>query len=295
MLANEIRTGLLATLCLTLLAAPALAGTEYEIEVTNLKKGTTETTLIQADGLNLRIGIAKLNRKDPGGALIFQGDRREGKEPRLIVIDDQGGHMVINREMIDQFAKALPPGAAERSPVVTDAMLEMARRQIENMPDPAARARALEDFERRFGSGDKASSKPETEYVERGIREESGYPCVRYDVMRDGQKMAQICATDWHNLEGGRETGKAFEAFGEFYRDLRESMTAATGLSADMFGGDDNPFQKIFELGRFPVTSDEFENGEKVRSSVLKSGRRAELEPAVFKPGSDSVERKLGM
>ena len=289
-----------AVLGLTLIAWPALAGGEYEIEVTDHKKGTTETTLIQAEGDNLRIGVAKLNRKNPGGALIFQGDRREGKEPRLIVLDDQGGHMVINKAMIEQIGAMMPKGPDGRSPVVTDQMLERARRQIEQIADPEARRQALEQFESRFGSGaggaeEEAESETETEYVERGLHDKHGYPTLLIQAKRGDEKIADLYVTDWKNIDAGRETGKAFEAFGEYYQEMMKAFENASGMDMGLLGRDDAPFQKILELGRFPVESREYENGELVRTSVLKSATQADLDPSVFKPGPDSVERKFGM
>lgn len=272
------------------LAVPAVfAGTEYEIEVTDHKRDKVETTLLQVEGLNLKMGMAAQGRKNPGGSLLFQGDRREGKDPRVIMADGKGGHMVLNQEKIDKIAAAIPPGAA---PTMSKDMVEMMRAQAERIADPQARARALEQIDRQYGSMG-GEEKPGLEYVERGVRDKFGYPSVRYDAMRGDVKVAEIWATDWANLEGGRQTSKVFTEFEKFYRGLMESLSEATGMG-NMLGGDDNPFQKIFELQRFPVATYQYEAGEVVRSSVLKSARKVEHEPAVFKIDPNSVEREFG-
>lgn len=282
---------LVAIALIATLTVPAVAGTEYEIEIQDHRKNTVETTLVQADGLNLKMGVPKQGRKKPGGAVIFKGDRREGLEPRLIMMDDQGGHMVINQAKIDQIAKMMPPGGA---PVMKPEMMAAARAQIEKIQDPEQRAMALENFERRFGSADGSpAGARNVEWVERGLRDKNGYPAVRYDMMRDGVKVREVWATDWANIEGGRQTSKAFEAFGEFYRGMRESLEKVSGMAPGMFG-DDNPFESIFELDRFPVATYEYDSsGQVVRSSILKSGKKVEHEPGTFKPGPESVERQF--
>lgn len=278
------------TIAAALAVSPLVAGTDYEIEVTDHKRDRVEVTNLQVEGSNLRMGRAAQGRRDAGGSLLFQGDRREGKEPRVIIEDGQGGHMVLNQEKMDQLAKAIPPGAAA---AMNPEMVETARAQAERIADPQARARALEQLDQRFGSTGN-DQKPSLEYVERGVRDKHGYPCVRYDVMRDGQKIAEVWATDWANLEGGRGASKAFAEFEQFYTGLMDRFAEASGMSAEIFRGHESSFHRIFELNRFPVAVYEYEGSEVVRSSVLKSAQKVEHEPSVFKIDPGSVEREFG-
>lgn len=275
-----------------LTASSVYAGTQYEFEVTDNRRGKTEVTTLQTDGSNLRMGMAAQSRKDQGGAMIFQGDRREGKPPRMIVEDGEGGHMVLTQEKIDQLVGQIP-STPQGTPVMSPEMIATARAQAERLADPESRARALELLDQRFGSKDGAA-KPSMEYVEKGIREKFGYPCMRYDVLKDGQKIAEVWATDWANIEGGRETSKAFKELEEFYRGLMASLEKATGMSG-MFGGAETSFERIFKFNRFPVATYEHDGDEVVRSSVLKSAKKTDVDPSVFKPAPGSVERSFGM
>jgi hypothetical protein len=282
---------LAALLTVTALAvAPVFAGAEYEIEVTDHKREKVEMTKLQVEGSNFRMGIAADGRKRPGGSFLFQGDRREGKEPRVVIDDGKGGHIILNQAKMEEIAKAIPPGA---TPVANPAMIETMRMQAERIADPEARARALEELDKRFGPAG-GEDKPQLEYIERGVRDKFGYPSVRYDVMRGEEKIAEVWATDWANLEGGRQTSKAFAEFESFYRSMMETLADAAPMATSMFGGDESPFQKIFELNRFPVATYQYEGGELVRSSVLKSASKVEHEPAVFKVDPNSVEREIG-
>ncbi len=290
-----LRIGVLTGLCLTLLAGAAFAGAEYTLTATNLTTGKTDTTVIKSEGLNLWIGMAKVDRKDMGGALIFQGERPDNKPPRVIILDEEGGHMILTHAKIDALLEMMPSTSGqEQQPFMNEQMLEMARQRAESIQDPETRARALEQLDKMTG-GDAGAEGSGTEWVEKGLREKQGYPSVRYDGLRGGVKFAEAWATDWHNLPGGRGTGKAFEAFGDFWEGMTERFSKASGMHFNMLATDDNPFQNIFELGRFPVASDEWKDGEKVRSYALTDAKRVDHDPSVFKPGSDSVERKFGM
>lgn len=273
-----------------LAGSPAIAGHDYDIEVTDHKRERVEVTQLQVEGLNFKMGMASQGRRNPGGAMLFQGDRREGKEPRMIIEDGQGGHMIINQAKIEQLAKMIPPGA---TPMMNEQMMESIRAQAERIADPQARARALEQIEQQYGAMG-GGAKPKLRYVERGIREKFGYPCVRYDVFRGDEKIYELWVTDWANIEGGRQTSKAFAEFEKFYTAMMETLSKASGMGDRMFGGDDNPFQKIFELDRFPVATYQYEGGEVVTTSVLKAARKVDHEPGTFKVDPNSVEREFG-
>lgn len=285
-------TALSVAVCLT--AMPALAGSELEMEVTDHRRDDrVHLTKIQAEGLDLRIEVAPRGRKSPGGTLLFQGDRREGKEPRVVFLDAEGGHTIINQEKIDGLVEAIPEKA---EPFMNEEMIERARAQLEQIADPEARARAREQFEARFGpaGGAESAGTSGVEFVERGVRDKLGYPCVRYDALRDGERVAEIWATDWANLEGGRETGKAFAAFESFYSGLMERLAEVSGFGGVIPGVEDSPFFNVFELERVPVATYEYEDGELVRSTVLKRAGKVDLDPAVFKIPPSSVERQFG-
>lgn len=287
----DIRPFAALTLLAALIAAPVSAGTETEIEVTDHRRDKIGTMRILVEGLDLRIEQPALTRKTSDQVMIFRGERAN---PRMIFLMGDSEHFVVDRAGL---AKVMESQAQpEEGRVMSPEAIERAWKTAERIADPDARARALADLEKRYGPREGEVAAAPIEWVQGAVREKEGYPCVRYDALRGGEKIATVWVTDWANLEGGRQTGQALIALQEFQRELSKLTAESTSTGPGIPKGvGESSAPDLFDYAEgFPVILEEYENGELVKSSVLKSSRKAEPAPGSFKPGAESVESRFG-
>lgn len=261
---------------LTLAAAPAGAGVVFEIEVTDHGSSKPEQMTTSVDGENLKMVVDASSGKSPGD-MIFRGEKRE-----MIVIDhDKKSYMVVDEAGIRQVGGQVNAAMAQMQEALKDipaeqrAMVEQMMKQ--RMPQQAqqAPARAKPELVRH---GDKA--------------EKNGYPCVRYDVMRDGKRVRELWVTDWDNVEGGVEAMKAFKAMASFFSEMRNALPQFGANGGP--GMDDNMFAYMDELGGFPVVTRELDhNGQLLTESTLRSSKRRSFEAADFEPPAGYKRQSL--
>ena len=259
--------------CAILALAPALAGVVYEIEVTDHEQSPPKSESIQAavEGRNLKLGIASGGRGKQGH-MIYRGDRRE-----MVVVDHENrSYDVIDEAAMKQIAGQLgnAMGAMEEAlknlPKERRAQIEAMMKQ--RMPQqPAARPRS--ELKK---TGEKAV--------------QNGYPCVKYEVLREGRKIRELWVTDWSNIEGGDDVVDAFEDMADFFSELMDSIPdfGQGGSSGDA------AFWHMKEIGGFPVVTREFDDdGSLEGESTLRSARRQTLDPAAFEPPSGYKRRSM--
>lgn len=260
------RCALLALLLLWVASMPALAGVVYEIEVTDHEQSPPATESIQTavEGHTLKMGIASGGR---GGRsdMIYRGDRRE-----MVVVDhDERSFFVMDPEAMQAIAGQ-----------VGGAMGQM-QEALKNVPENQRAAVEKMMRERMPNAG--PPPRPRSELRKTDERStQNGYPCVKYEVYRDGRKLRELWVTDWSNVEGGRETSKTFEEMGEFFHEMMEAMPNLGGGGP---GPDDSAFEHMKELGGFPVVTREFaEDGSLEGESALRSANRRTIDPDEFEP-----------
>ncbi len=258
-----------------LAAGPALAGVVYEIEVKDHEQSPPKTESIEAavEGKNLKMGIAP--GSDGGrGDMIFRGDRRE-----MVVIDheDKSFH-VIDEATMQQIAGQ-----------VSQAMSQM-QEMLKSVPEEQ-RAMVEKMMKQRMPAEAQTPERPTSELRKTGdTGDKAGYPCVKYDVLRDGRKVRELWVTDWDNIEGGREVVGAFEDMADFFKELLDSVPdfGQGGPSAD------SAFEHLKEIGGFPVVTREFDDdGSLEDESTLRSARRRTLDPAEFEPPAGYKRRSM--
>ncbi len=110
----------------------------------------------------------------------------------------------------------------------------------------------------------------------------NGYPCIRYDVYRQGEKVQELWVTDWDNIRGGRQVAGAFENMNALLDEVAQS----------------NDFPSMFEaftkVDGFPVVTREFEGGELEGETVLESVSERDLDPDAFEPPKGYRLRTMG-
>ncbi len=266
-------------ICATLLALfamPAQAGVVFEVETTDHGGSSRGTTTTQAyiEGKNLRIEIAA-GRGSSESEALYRGDRRE------MVVVDHGDktYRVIDQQTMAEIAGQVNSAmsqieeALKNVPEDQRAMVEQMMKQ--RMPQAAAPRRPAAQLRR---TGERATH--------------AGYPCVKYEVLRDGRKIREMWVTDWSNVEGGTEAVDAFEGMAEFFQELLDSIPDFGGGSGSPM--DDNPFVHMRDIGGFPVVTREFdEDGSLESESTLRSSQRRTLDPAEFEPPAGYKRREM--
>ncbi|MFQ5527638.1 MAG: DUF4412 domain-containing protein [Thermoanaerobaculia bacterium] len=256
-----------------LMAVPVSAGVVYEIEVTDHEQSPPKSESIEAavDGRNLKMGIASGGR-GAQGEMIFHGDRRE-----MVVVDHEDrSYHVMDEEAIGKIAGQ-----------VSGAMAQM-QEALKNVPEDR---RAMVEQMMKQRMPQRQAERPKSELKKTGEKgTKNGYPCVKYEVYRDGRKIREMWVTDWGNVEGGEDVVDVFEDMAEFFREMLDSIPdfGQGGASGDPV------FEHMKEIAGFPVVTEEFdENGDLTGTSGLRSARRRTLDPAAFEPPSGYKRRTM--
>lgn len=257
------------------MAAPAVAGVVFEVEAKDhdASPPRVETSEMAVQGRNLKMGIASGGHRAQG-AMIYRGDRRE-----MVVIDHADkSYMVIDEETMRQLADQMA-GINDQIAEALKSVPEDQRAKVEKMMQqrmPAQPPQRSQSEVRKTG--------------ERGSH--AGYPCVRYDVLRDGQKIRELWVTDWGNVEGGDAVKEVFLDMAKFFEELMDATQDTMGGS-DLFAGGENPVEGFTELDGFPVVTRSFEGGDLESETRLRSARRQSLDPAGFEPPAGYKRRQM--
>lgn len=258
---------------LAVVSVPVAAGVVYEIEVTDHEQSppTSETIQAAVEGGHLKMGMAS-GRQGRRGEMIFRGDRRE-----MVVVDHEDrSYHVMDEETLGQIADQ-----------VNSAMTQM-QEALKNVPEDQ-RAMVEQMMKQRMPA--ETPKRPETELRKTGERgDKNGYPCVKYEVLRGGQKLRELWVTDWSNVEGGKDVVDTFEDMADFFREMLDSMPEF-GQGSAVEG---SPFEHMKELGGFPVVTREFDDdGSLEGESALRSAKRQAIDPAAFEPPSGYTRREM--
>ena len=261
----------------TLAVVPAVAGVVYEIEVKDHEQSPPRTDSMEAavEGKNIKMEILPDESGRGRGEMIFRGDRRE-----MVVVDhDDKSYYVVDQATLGQLAGQ-----------VSSAMGAM-QEALKNVPE-SERRKIEEMMKQRMPSAAQAPERPKSELKKTGEKgTHAGYPCVKYEVLRDGRKIRELWVTDWGNVEGGEDVVDTFEDMADFFKELMDSIPdfGQGGPSGDP------AFEHMREIGGFPVVTREFDeyDGSLEDESTLRSARRRTLDPDAFEPPSGYKRRSM--
>jgi len=255
----------LALALLLVTSMPALAGVVYEIEVKDHESSPPRTESIEAavEGRHLKMGIASGGRRSQG-EMIFRGDRRE-----MIVVDhDEDTYTVMNKELIGNVAGQVGSAMSQMQEALKNVPKDQRdlyeKMMKERFPQAAARA--------------KPELRKTGEHADR-----NGYPCVKYEVLRDGKKVRELWVTSWSNIEGGAETAAVFRDMASFFQEILDAIPSFGGPGAA--APVDNPFTYMDEMEGFPVVTREFnDDGSLESEATLRGSQRRVLDLVDFEP-----------
>lgn len=266
---------LLFVLFAVLGSVPVLAGVVYEIEVKDHEQSPPKSESIQAavEGRHLKMGIAS-GGSGHQGEMIFRGDRRE------MVVVDHGDrtYRVVDEQAVRQIAGQV------------SSALDQVQEALKNVPEDQ-RALIEEMMKKNMPQQHQPAQRPRSELKktsERGTK--NGYPCVKFEVLREGRKIRELWVTEWSNVEGGRDVVGAFEDMADFFSELMDAMPQF-GQGPAMA---DPAFEHMREIGGFPVVTREFDDDGSLESeTTLRSARRQTLDPDAFEPPSGYKRQEM--
>ena len=270
------------------LAAPLAAGTIVNAERRELPNGTPEPLVITVDG-NL---IAFAGAGAGVDRMIFRGDRQQ-----MLVIDDKKkSYMVLDQAMMDGIARQVDAAtkqmqeAIAKLPADQQAMakrlLEQQQQQQQQQQPQVGERVDVARAEAALDAGEKVKRTGET-----GTRE--GYPCVKYEVFQDGEKVRELWVTEWSNVQGHAELEAAMKSMDEFGERLTASFGDSFGASGSAVGGAgvSNWWHGIPGL---PVVTTDFEKGVATDESVVRSVETSSIAASTFEAPEGYVQKKMG-
>ncbi len=260
-----------------LASTPLLAGVVFEMETKDHDSSPPlmESIAMLVEGRNLKSELGASGR-DSQATMIYRGDRRE-----MVVIDHGNeSYFVMDREtmkaMSGQMSQAMKQmqEALKKVPAEQRAMVEkMMKQRMPAMQPPRRPASELRK------TADRADLR--------------GYPCVKYEVLREGRKIRELWVTDWSNVEGAGEVADVFRDMAAFFSEMLESFSSGTGPGLSQTVGD-NVFQHMNELDGFPVVTKNYGNDGSLKSeSVLRSAKHRAVEPGEFEPPAGYKRREM--
>ncbi len=238
------------------------AGVVFEVETKDYDRDQSSMSSVSIEDEKLHMEIADHNKGNDGD-IIFRGDRQE-----MVVVDhSEKTYLVMDKETIDSIAGQVNSAMSQMEEALKNVPKEQ-REMVERMMKDKMPANISPQL-------------PKEEVVKKGDKKKiNGYPCVRYDVLQDGNKVRELWVTDWKNVEGGDDAAAVFTKMAEFF----EGMMKAVGqMGAQQVGK--NMFAQMNELNGFPVVTKNFnDNGDLESESTLRSSKRRAIDPASFEP-----------
>lgn len=277
---------------LALLGSPLTAGVVFQVETTyhsgSPSQGPQDSRM-SVEGSNLKMEILPEEDARAGEVkdeVVFRGDRRQmvvvdHREQTYMVIDGEavrnlGGQMQGQMQQAMQQLEKQLEGLDPKQREMMEKMLKGKMGQMGANPG-AAPKRSLPEFK---NTGQRATHQ--------------GYPCVRYHVLRDGEKIQELWVTDWSNVRGGTEVVGVFREMASFYEELMDSFEDMVGPAGGFFNADRNPIESLTRVDGFPVVTRSFEGGELESETILESVTERDLDPDAFEPPKGYHLRTMG-
>ena len=232
---------------------------------------------MSVDGRSVKMDQKSSAEQPPKNTMIFRGDRGEGGQ-MVVVNHDKKGYFVMDQQAMSGMANQM-----------NQAMQQM-QAQLKDMP-PEQRA-MIEKMMKSRGSVmvQAPPPRPPAEVTRTGERDTvNGYPCVKYEVTRGGQKVRELWVTDWDNVEGGDEAADAMRAMAKFGEEVLSAVSGSVPFKLP-----ESPFAEIDQMAGFPVSTKSFDNGRLSDETTLRSSRRQAIDPAAFEPPPGYKRQTMG-
>lgn len=207
--------------------------------------------------ITMKMGVA-----DERGYTIFRGD----KELIWAVDDGKREYTEIDKTMLKKMGQ-----------VMGNAMQAM-EAQLANVP-PEQRAMIEEMMKKQMQQTPGSQKQPLTFKKTNQKKQIEGYPCSKFEVYREKEKIREMWITKWDKFKNSKETVEAFKAMSNFFTSLMEAMK-----SNPFFHSLDNPYSHNEKLNGFPILVTEYDDGKPSLETTYKTSEKKNMPANLFEP-----------
>jgi hypothetical protein len=241
------------------IAVQALAGVVMTGVSHDLGDGDKTDFTILVDDSRLR-----LNMKGPDvdGALIMLVN---GQEYQLLFVDNKKKeYRVWDRETMQKMQAS-----------VSKALSQLEEQMKKMTPEQKAM------MEKMLGKKGfpQAPPPPQTSYRKTGQGSSAGRPCIKYEAIREGQKVAELCAARPEALSLGPAEVAMFDRLTALFQDLGTTLSKVNLLNSSQMGF------ATKEIEGVPVEQTGYEEGKPAWKYELKDSSRKTFTDSDFSPG----------
>lgn len=219
---------------------------------------------LYVDGKNLKMDFT--GSTAGSGSMIFRGE-----EKTMLMIDNK------RKQYVEMDEAAI----TKLSNQMNQAMAQM-NEALKNVP-PAQRAMMENMMKERMGAlMPKAEDKIPTT-LEKGTKNKTiaGYDTKHFIQKRGNQITNEFWIADWKAIKEGENVMGAFKEMSAFLNKMMDAISQGPINFIDSMM-DDNMFQQLEELGGFPVSTIDYDNGSPSRESTLESIEAKDFAKSTF-------------
>ncbi|MBN1268370.1 MAG: DUF4412 domain-containing protein [Kiritimatiellae bacterium] len=259
-------------------AAAASAGVILTTETKDLSQTPPEVTVsrVSIDGDKLRMDLVDPIEPKPTATAIFRADRDE-----ILNLDHATRtYMRMDKSAVDAMAGQ-----------ISAAMQEM-RAQLAELP-PEQRAMAESMMGQMGGMGQAPAAAPSPGQIKKTAEQKdiNGYPCVKYEVLRDGRKTAEVWVTTWEKAGIPKDTFDVFAKMADFYSSFIEALQQGMGAGMEW-----DTFAEFRKIDGYPVLVRNYdETGAAASITTFKTAKQVTLPPATFEVPAGYNEQRMPM
>ena len=246
---------------------PVFAGVRIQLESTELATNKTATQTISMDNTRMRVDA------DANTSMMFLTD---GGRNRMVVLDRaKNEYREIDEQTMTQMAQQMSGAMAQ---------LEA---QMKNMP-PEQRAMMEKMMKGKMPQAGGAI--PQTVYTAKGSGTVNGFSCTKYEGVRAGEKVSEICAASASQIKVSPGDYQVFEKMKQFSSGLQDALkNSPLASSVQSFGVTDSGIQG------FPVQTVTFRGGMATNRMELKSVTNVNFADADFSVGNAKKQEMPGI
>jgi hypothetical protein len=254
---KKISVSLIAS---SILFSAFAGGMVFHFETKNLKsEGSVHKGTMYILGKNITM---KMGGQDEQGYMIFRGD----KELLWTVDDSKKEYTEMDKEMMEKMGQAMGN------------VMQSMEAQMANVP-PEQRA-MIEGMMKQQMQQTPGSQKQEMTFKKTGQKKKiDGYPCIKYEVYREKEKVREMWVAEWVSFKSGKDIETAFKAMSDFFVPLMEVMK-----SSPLFHSIDNPYSHNEKVNGFPVVVTEFDDGKPSMVTTFKKSENKKIKASMFDP-----------
>jgi hypothetical protein len=243
---------LLALCTVALAAGPVCAGVRIQMETFDVEANKTATQEMLVDANRFRVNT------DANNSVLFLTD---GGRNRMVMLDKARKQY---REMDESTMKQM-------GQQMSGVMAEM-QKKLEGMT-PEQRAMVEKMMKGGVGNMAKSAPRPRTVYTAKGGGSVNGFACTKYEGMRAGQKVAEVCAANPSVLRLGASEYQVFEKMREFTGGLQDAIANSP------FAGASSDFGEMTDRGfeGFPIQVISYRAGKVTSRRELKLAEETSL------------------